>query len=47
MKANIGLGLASAGTASLLKATLAVHDGFLPPRPISGPLCKEFPGSAE
>jgi len=47
VKANIGHGLSSSGMASLLKATLAVHDGFLPPQPVSGPLRQEFSRSAQ
>jgi 8-amino-7-oxononanoate synthase len=42
VKANIGHGLAAAGMASLLKATLAVHDGFVPPQPKSGTLRAEL-----
>jgi 8-amino-7-oxononanoate synthase len=42
VKANIGHGLASAGMASLLKASIAVHDGIVPPQPVAGPLRREF-----
>lgn len=46
IKANIGHGLASAGMASLLKAVLAVRDGFIPPQPLAGGLRPEFADSA-
>ncbi len=42
IKANIGHGLAAAGMASLLKATLAVHDGIIPPQPRAGRLRAEL-----
>ncbi len=46
VKANIGHSLASAGIASLIKATLAVHEGVVPPQPCAGPLRAEFAGAA-
>ncbi len=46
IKANIGHGLASSGMASLLKAVLAVRDGFIPPQPVAGELRPEFAGPA-
>ncbi len=47
IKANIGHGLASSGMASLLKAVLAVRDGFIPPQPLAGELRPEFAGPAQ
>ncbi|MCC6416106.1 MAG: polyketide synthase, partial [Opitutaceae bacterium] len=47
IKANIGHGLASSGMASLLKAVLAVRDGFIPPQPVVGELRPEFAGTAQ
>ena len=46
VKANIGHGLASAGIASLIKATLAIDEGMVLPQPCVGPLRAEFYGSA-
>ena len=44
VKASIGHGLSSAGMASLIKASLAVSEGFIPPQKISGHLRNELPG---
>ena len=46
VKANIGHGLASAGIASLIKATLAIDEGVVLPQPCVGPLRAEFSRSA-